>query len=87
LLESGEVDTVVLTGYLGGYSAMSDELRGPETDAEVIAFDWQVAEEDVALVQAVQKGLDSRTVLQGKLMTESERLIVSFQRNVREVIA
>jgi acetate---CoA ligase (ADP-forming) len=33
LLESGEVDAVLVTGYLGGYSAMSDELREPETDA------------------------------------------------------
>ncbi len=33
LLESGEVDAVFLTGYLGGYSATSDELRGLETDA------------------------------------------------------
>jgi len=33
LLESGEVDTVLLTGYLGGYSATADELREPETDA------------------------------------------------------
>jgi acyl-CoA synthetase (NDP forming) len=33
LLESGEVDSVLLTGYLGGYSATSDELREAETDA------------------------------------------------------
>ncbi|MFY9580090.1 MAG: acetate--CoA ligase family protein [Gaiellaceae bacterium] len=33
LLESAEVDAVFLTGYLGGYSATSDELRGPETEA------------------------------------------------------
>jgi acyl-CoA synthetase (NDP forming) len=33
LLESGEVDAVLLTGYLGGYSATSDELRAPETEA------------------------------------------------------
>jgi acyl-CoA synthetase (NDP forming) len=33
LLESGEVDAVLLTGYLGGYSATSEELRGPETEA------------------------------------------------------
>ena len=33
LLESGEVDAVLLTGYLGGYSATSDELREPETEA------------------------------------------------------
>src|SRR5207302_5865098 len=33
LIESGEVDSVLLTGYLGGYSASSPELRGAETDA------------------------------------------------------
>jgi acyl-CoA synthetase (NDP forming) len=33
LLESGEVDALLLTGYLGGYSATADELRGPETKA------------------------------------------------------
>ncbi len=33
LLESGEVDALLLTGYLGGYSATSDELREPETEA------------------------------------------------------
>jgi acetate---CoA ligase (ADP-forming) len=33
LLESQEVDAVFLTGYLGGYSASAEELRGPETEA------------------------------------------------------
>jgi acyl-CoA synthetase (NDP forming) len=33
LLESDEVDAVLLTGYLGGYSATADELREPETAA------------------------------------------------------
>jgi acetate---CoA ligase (ADP-forming) len=33
LLESGEIDSVLLTGYLGGYSATADELREPETEA------------------------------------------------------
>jgi acetate---CoA ligase (ADP-forming) len=33
LLESDEVDAVLLTGYLGGYSASADELREPETEA------------------------------------------------------
>jgi hypothetical protein len=54
---------------------------------EVIAFDTQVAHEDVALVESVQKGLDSRAVSQGRLMGESERLIASFQRNVYEALA
>jgi acyl-CoA synthetase (NDP forming) len=33
LLESGEVDALLLTGYLGGYSATADELRDAETEA------------------------------------------------------
>jgi acyl-CoA synthetase (NDP forming) len=33
LLQSGEVDAVLLTGYFGGYSATADELRAPETEA------------------------------------------------------
>jgi acyl-CoA synthetase (NDP forming) len=33
LLESGEVDCVFLTGYIGGYGAVTEELAGPETEA------------------------------------------------------
>jgi acetate---CoA ligase (ADP-forming) len=33
LLESGEIDAVLLSGYIGGYSVTSEELRAPETDA------------------------------------------------------
>jgi acyl-CoA synthetase (NDP forming) len=33
LLESGEIDALLLSGYLGGYSATAEELRGPETEA------------------------------------------------------
>jgi phenylpropionate dioxygenase-like ring-hydroxylating dioxygenase large terminal subunit len=76
-----ERTTVEVTDYFFGADVDDAKID------EVIAFDTQVAEEDVALVQAVQKGLDSRTVLQGRLMTESERLIVSFQRNVHDAIA
>jgi phenylpropionate dioxygenase-like ring-hydroxylating dioxygenase large terminal subunit len=69
---------------------VTDYFFGPEVEEttiqEVIAFDSQVAEEDVALVVAVQKGLDSGAVKQGKLMTESERLIASFQRNVYDAL-
>ncbi len=69
---------------------VTDYFFGPEVEEttiqEVIAFDSQVAEEDVALVVAVQKGLDSGAVKQGKLMTQSERLIASFQRNVYDAL-
>jgi choline monooxygenase len=70
---------------------VTDYFFGPDVDEskieEVIAFDTQVAHEDVALVESVQKGLDSRAVSQGRLMGESERLIASFQRNVYEALA
>jgi Ring hydroxylating alpha subunit (catalytic domain) len=69
---------------------VTDYFFGADVDEskiqEVIAFDTQVAEEDLALVQAVQKGLDSGAVTQGKLMTQSERLIASFQRSVYDAL-
>jgi Ring hydroxylating alpha subunit (catalytic domain) len=49
---------------------------------EVIAFGTQVGVEDLALCEAVQTGLDSRAVPQGRLMRESEQLIHDFQRKV-----
>jgi choline monooxygenase len=73
--------TVEVTDYFFGVDLDESTIQ------EIIAFDTQVAEEDVALVQAVQKGLDSRAVHQGKLMTESEHLIASFQRNVYDALA
>ena len=33
LLESGEVDALVLSGYIGGYSVTAEELRAGETEA------------------------------------------------------
>ena len=51
-----------------------------------MAWDNQVAEEDVSLVQSVQRGLDSGAVSQGRLMAESEQLIADFQRRVRDAL-
>ena len=45
-----------------------------------------VANEDVALVQCVQRGLDSGTVSQGRVMGASEKLIADFQRRVRDAL-
>jgi len=53
---------------------------------ELLAFDMQVGEEDVALVESVQRGLDSATVNQGRLLPESEQLIADFQRRVRDAL-
>ncbi|MGH3110619.1 MAG: SRPBCC family protein [Gaiellaceae bacterium] len=53
---------------------------------ELLAFDTQVGEEDIALVESVQRGLDSATVVQGRLLLESEELIADFQRRVRDAL-
>lgn len=53
---------------------------------ELLAWDSQVAREDVALVESVQRGLDSGAVPQGRLMVESERLIADFQRRVHDAL-
>ena len=73
--------TVEVTDYFFGADLDESKIQ------EIIAFDTQVAEEDVALVQAVQKGLDSRAVNQGRLMMQSEHLIAGFQRNVYDALA
>ena len=73
-----------------GVVEVTDYFFGPDVSAEAIdelvAWDTQVAEEDVALVEAVQRGLDSGMVPQGRLMTASEQLIADFQRRVRDAL-
>ncbi|MGZ4412975.1 MAG: aromatic ring-hydroxylating oxygenase subunit alpha [Gaiellaceae bacterium] len=46
---------------------------------ELIAFDNQVGQEDVALVVGVQRGVASGAIEQGVLMSHSEQLIAHFQ--------
>jgi choline monooxygenase len=70
--------TVEATDYFFGADVPADRIE------ESLAFDNQVASEDVALVQAVQRGLDSRAVPQGHLMPESEQLVAAFQRRVHD---
>jgi phenylpropionate dioxygenase-like ring-hydroxylating dioxygenase large terminal subunit len=68
--------TVEATDYFFGADVSEERIE------ESIAFDTQVATEDVALVRGVQRGLDSRAVTQGRLMPESEQLVAAFQRRV-----
>jgi choline monooxygenase len=49
---------------------------------ELIAFDDQVGREDLALVEGVQAGLGAGAIKRGRLLADSERLIVDFQRRV-----
>ncbi|HEY7016957.1 MAG TPA: aromatic ring-hydroxylating dioxygenase subunit alpha [Gaiellaceae bacterium] len=72
--------TVEATDYFFGADV------SPERIEESIAWDTQVATEDVALVNAVQRGLDSRAVEQGRLMPESEQLVAAFQRRVHDAL-
>jgi phenylpropionate dioxygenase-like ring-hydroxylating dioxygenase large terminal subunit len=77
----GARTVVEVTDYFFGADVPEDRIQ------DIITFDAQVAEEDVALVTSVQKGLDSGTVLQGRLMPESERLIADFQQRVFAAVA
>jgi choline monooxygenase len=72
--------TIEVTDYYFGVDADAAEIE------ELMAWDNQVAEEDVSLVASVQRGLDSGTVPQGRLMGESEELIADFQRRVRDAL-
>jgi choline monooxygenase len=63
-----------------------EDVSEEEAD-EIRAFGLQVAAEDMALVESVQKGLDSGMVPYGRLLTTSEHLIQHFQRLVYEALS
>jgi phenylpropionate dioxygenase-like ring-hydroxylating dioxygenase large terminal subunit len=64
-------------------SRFLDYFVGPDVDGswlrEMLAFDAQVGAEDTALVERVQRGLRGAPLEHGRLLQESERLIVHFQ--------
>jgi carnitine monooxygenase subunit len=72
--------TIEVTDYYFGADASDDDI------GELVAWDTQVAAEDVSLVQSVQRGLESGAVPQGRLMSTSERLIADFQRRVHDAL-
>ena len=76
----GPTRTIEVTDYFFGPGVDEAEID------ELLAWDNQVAEEDVALVESVQRGLESGAVPQGRLMPESELLIADFQRRVRDAL-
>ena len=53
---------------------------------ELLAFDDQVGREDRVLVEAVQDGVRSGMLDEGRLLPESERLLAHFQRQVGEAL-
>lgn len=72
--------TIEVTDYFFDPGTSSDAVE------ELLAWDNQVGQEDTSLVESVQRGLDSNTVVQGRLMPESEQLIADFQRRVRDSV-
>jgi phenylpropionate dioxygenase-like ring-hydroxylating dioxygenase large terminal subunit len=76
----GPRTTVEATDYFFGEGVPAERIE------ETIEFDTQVATEDVSLVESVQRGLDSRTVVQGRLMPQSEQLVAAFQRRVHDAL-
>jgi phenylpropionate dioxygenase-like ring-hydroxylating dioxygenase large terminal subunit len=80
-IPDGTHRTIEVTDYFFDPDVEQEQLD------EMLAWDNQVAEEDVSLVESVQRGLDSGTVPQGRLMEESEQLIADFQRRVHDALA
>jgi choline monooxygenase len=77
---AGPRRTIEVTDYFFGHDVTDERI------AELMAWDEQVSHEDVALVDAVQAGLDSGAVPQGRLMPRSEVLIADFQRRVYDAL-
>jgi carnitine monooxygenase subunit len=73
---NGLRSTIEVTDYFFAETASEEEVQG------VIDFGTQVGNEDLALCESVQNGLDTRMVTQGRLMRESEQLIHDFQLKV-----
>src|SRR6266513_4416961 len=64
-----------------------DYFFGPEADGEwigeLLEFDGQGGAEDKVLVENVQRGVETGLIERGRLLPESERLIVDFQHRVQ----
>jgi choline monooxygenase len=54
---------------------------------ETLAWDDQVGREDAALVERVQQGVRTGLLAEGRLLSESERLVAHFDRLVRRALA
>jgi phenylpropionate dioxygenase-like ring-hydroxylating dioxygenase large terminal subunit len=68
-----------------------DYFFAPDVDQtwvdELVAFDTQVGAEDRALVEGVQRGVRSGVLAEGRLLSQSEQLVVHFQRLCAEALA
>jgi phenylpropionate dioxygenase-like ring-hydroxylating dioxygenase large terminal subunit len=72
------------TGFLDYFFAPGAD---PGWLDELLAFDRQVGAEDRVLVERVQRGVRSGVVQEGRLLGESEQLVVRFQELVGAALA
>jgi phenylpropionate dioxygenase-like ring-hydroxylating dioxygenase large terminal subunit len=67
-----------------------DYFFAPDVDQEwideLIAFDDQIGREDTALVEGVQRGVGPGLLTEGRVLSESEQLVVHFQRLCAEAL-
>ena len=81
----------VLPAGPGRTERFLDYFFGPEADEEwireLLDFDGQVGAEDKVLVENVQRGVETGLIEHGRLLPESERLIVDFQQRIRGALA
>jgi choline monooxygenase len=67
---------------------VTDSYFGADVDPawaeDMIAFDTKVGEQDQALVEAAQVGLSNGLIDHGRLLAESEQLLLSFERFIFE---
>lgn len=62
------------------------EGASEEYARQVTELSLQVGEEDNALCEAMQRGMASGAIERGRLMEDSEELLVRFQRRVRDLM-
>jgi choline monooxygenase len=72
------------TGFLDYF--FGDDVDPAWID-DLLALDEQVGREDRALVEGVQRGVRSGALPSGRLLLESERLILEFQRWVERALS
>jgi choline monooxygenase len=69
----------------------SEHYFGPDVPEdyalEVIAFNKQVGDEDDALTDSVQRGLRAGLPARGRFLTNSEHLVVSFQKMILSALS
>jgi phenylpropionate dioxygenase-like ring-hydroxylating dioxygenase large terminal subunit len=80
----------VLPAGPGRTERFLDYFFGPEVEAawisELLELDGQVGAEDRVLVENVQRGVGTGLIERGRLLPESEQLIVDFQQRVQAAL-